>query len=168
MLPAMLVLLLAILIFTAVGNAQNPQDETGTVRGAVVTAGPDGQSYNIPGATVRLKRNVQFAETIANDAGGYEFTNISPGDYLLEASSEGFKAGSKPITIHTGELLLENISLEVADVTASVTVASDVENVQTTEAAPATTFKQNTLKTLPLPREQLVDALPFVPGVVRG
>jgi hypothetical protein len=167
-LPAILVSVLAILIFTAVVTAQNSRDETGSVRGAVVTVGPDGQSYNIPGATVRLKRNVQFAETIANDAGEYQFTNVSAGEYVLEASSEGFKASSKPIIIRNGEIILENISLEVADITASVTVATAAEGVKVGETAADNSVKQKTLQTLPLPHEQMLDALPLVPGVVRG
>ena len=167
-LPAILVSVFAILNFTEVGSAKNPPEETGTVRGAIVTIGPDGQSYNIPDAVVRLKRNVQVAETVANDAGEYEFTNLAPGDYLLEASSEGFKASSKPITIHTGEVVLENISLQVADITASVTVATAAEGVTVGETATDNSIKQKTLQTLPLPNEQLLEALPLVPGVVRG
>jgi hypothetical protein len=42
------------------------------------------------------------------------------------------------------------------------------ESAVTTEVAPSNTVKQNTLQTLPLPNEQLLDALPLVPGVVRG
>ena len=167
-LPAILVSLLAMLIFNGVGNAQDAQGDTGNLRGAVATAGPDGQLYNIPGASLKLKRGAQVTETSANDAGEYGFTKWLPGEYTLEATAEGFKASSKTITIHAGEILVENVRLEVADVTASVTVASAVENVQTTEAASAITVKQNTLQTLPLPHEQLLDALPLVPGVVRG
>ena len=68
------------------------------------------------------------------------------------------------------ETSVENIKLEVADVTATVTVTSStsIGGVQTNEAAPATTIKQNDLQTLPLPNEQLLDALPLVPGVIRG
>ena len=168
-LPAMLVSVLAVLIFSDVGNAQDAQSETGTVRGAVATTAPDGQSYNIPAASLKLKRGTQVAETTANDAGEYEFTKLLPGEYTLEATAEGFKASSKTITIRAGETLVENVSLEVADVTASVTVdLRRSQNVQTTETAPASTVKQNTLQTLPLPNEQLLDALPLVPGVVRG
>jgi hypothetical protein len=156
------------LIFSGVGNAQEAQSETGNLRGAVATAGPDGQSYNIPGASLTLKRGMRVAETSANDAGEYEFAKLLPGEYTLEATAAGFNASSKTITIPAGEILVENVSLEVADVTASVTVASAAENVQTTEAAPASTVKQNMLQTLPLPHEQLLDALPLVPGVVRG
>jgi hypothetical protein len=156
------------LFFGDVGNAKDAPSETGTVRGAVVTTAPDGQSFNVPGASLKLKGGTQVAETSANDAGEYEFAQLLPGEYTLEATAEGFKPSTKAITIRVGETLVENVSLDVADVTASVTVASVVDNVQTTEAAPAPTLKQNTLQTLPLPKEQLLDALPLVPGVVRG
>jgi hypothetical protein len=164
-----LVSTLAILIFSDVGNAQNALNLTGTLRGAVTTTGPDGQSYNIPAASLKLKRGeLQVAETSANDGGEYEFTKLSPGEYTLEAAVEGFKTSCKTITVHAGETLVENLKLEVADVTASVTVAATAQDVASAETAPTTIVKQNTLQTLPLPNEQLLDALPLVPGVVRG
>jgi hypothetical protein len=164
----MLVSVLAILIFSNLANAQNAQSQTGTVRGAVASSAPGAQSYNIPGASLRLKIGTQVAETSANDAGEYEFTKLSPGEYTLEATAEGFKTSSKTFAIRGGESLVENISLEVADITASVSVTSASENVQTTDAAPTNTVKHDTLQTLPLPNEQLLDALPLLPGVVRG
>lgn len=167
-LPAILVSVLVVLIFGNAGNAQDAQSETGAVRGAVVTTAPDGQSYNIPAASLTLKRGTQVAETSANDAGEYEFAKLLPGEYTLEATAGGFKTSSKTITIRARETLVENVSLEVADVTASVTVASADANVVTTEVAPGSTVKQNTLQTVPLKNEQLLDALPLVPGVVRG
>ena len=167
-LPAVLLSVLAIFIFSDVGKAHDALSETGTVRGAVATKGPDGQSYNIPAASLKLKHGTQVAETLANDAGEYEFTELLPGEYTLEATAEGFKASSKTITIHAAETLLENIDLEVADVMASVTVASDSQDVQTTETTTDSTVKRETIQTLPLPNEQVLDALPLVPGVVRG
>ena len=168
-LPAILLSVLAMLILSRVGNAQDAQSETGNLRGAVATAGPDGLSYNIPGASLKLKRGMQVAETSANDAGEYEFTKLLPGEYTLEATAEGFKSSSKTIEIRAGAILVEMISLEVAEVTATVTVSSDAaQAVQTAETMSANTVKRNTLKTLPLPNEQLLDALPLVPGVVRG
>jgi hypothetical protein len=168
-LAVILVSTLAILIFSDIGNAQNALNLTGTLRGAVTTTGPDGQSYNIPAASLKLKRGeLQVAETSANDGGEYEFTKLSPGEYMLEAAVEGFKTSGKTITVHAGETLVENLKLEVADVTASVTVAATAQDVATAETALTTIVKQNTLQTLPLPNEQLLDALPIVPGVVRG
>jgi len=166
--PAMLVSVLAILIFSRLANAQNVQSETGTVRGAVCTSAPDGQSYNIPAASLKLKSGTQVAETFANDAGEYELTKLLPGEYTIEVTAEGFKTCSKTISIHAGETSVENIVLEVSDITASVSVTSSVDSLQTTDAAPASTVKHDTLRALPLPTEQLVDALPLVPGVLRG
>src|SRR5678815_2304943 len=143
-LAAILVSALATLISSNVGNAQNAQSQTGTLRGAVTTTGPDGQSYNIPAASLKLKRGeLQVAETSANEAGEYEFTKLSPGEYTLEAAVEGFKPSSKTITVHAGETLVENVKLEVADVTASVTVAATAQDVASAETAPTTIVKQN-------------------------
>jgi hypothetical protein len=60
------------------------EGRNGAVRGAVVTVAPDGQSYNIPGASLKLKGGVHGAETSSNDGGEYEFTNVSPGEYMLK------------------------------------------------------------------------------------
>jgi len=129
-LPAILVSVLAVLMFGDVGNAQDAQSETGTLRGAVVTTAPDGQSYNIPAATLKLKRGTQVAETSGNEAGEYEFSKLLPGEYTLETTAEGFKASSKTISIRAGQTLVEKVTLEVADVTASVTVTSADANVK--------------------------------------
>src|SRR4026207_343521 len=114
-LPAILVSVLVVLIFGNVGNAQDAKSETGSVRGAVVTIAPDGQSYNIPAATLKLKRGTQVAETSANDAGEYEFAKLAPGEYTLEATADGFKTSCKNIAVSAGETSFENIKLEVAD-----------------------------------------------------
>ena len=59
--------LLAIMIFAGVTSAQEARNEMGTLRGVVATVAPDGQSYNIPAASLKLKRGTQVAETSAND-----------------------------------------------------------------------------------------------------
>jgi len=169
-LVAALLSLISIVCLSGIAEAQPAPGETATLRGAVATAAPDGQSYNIPGAGVKLKSPAQTLDAVTDDAGEYKFESLLPGVYTLEASLQGFKTASKSITIRAGEIAVGNISLEVAEVTATVTVtsATSVAGVQTNETAPATTIKQNDLQTLPLRNEQLLDALPLVPGVVRG
>jgi len=110
---------------------------TGTVRGAIITKGPDGQSYNIPGANLKLNGTAPLLEVSSNDQGEYEFANLSVGEYTLEVSAQGFKNVSKVVVVRTGETLIENITLELADIQESVTVKSSSEGVQTTEAASA-------------------------------
>jgi hypothetical protein len=143
---------------------------TGTLHGAVAAGAPDGQSYSVPGASLKLKAPAQALDAVSDEEGNYHFINLSPGDYTLEATVQGFKTASKAVTIRAGETSVENIKLEVADVTATVTVTSSNsgQGVQTSETAPGATIKQSDLQTLPLPNEQLLDALPLVPGVIRG
>lgn len=165
-----MLLSLSIFWLSGVAHAQPAPGPAGMLRGVVATAAPDGQSYNIPGARLKLTSTALALDAMTDDAGEYQFKNLLPGAYTLEASVLGFKTASKSIIIRAGETTVENISLEVAEVTATVTVTSSksVSGVQTSETAPTATIKQNDLQTLPLVNDQLLDALPLVPGVVRG
>src|SRR5262245_30751783 len=166
---AVLLLLLLVAIFKGIAAAQSASATTGILRGAVATAAPDGQSYNVPGASLKLKSQTQSLDAVTDDAGEYQFKDLSAGEYTIEVSVQGFKTASKTFTLRPGETVVQNISLEVADVTATVTVTSGGSiGLQTNETAPAATIKQSDLQNLPLPNEQLTDALPLVPGVLRG
>ena len=168
-LKSALLSLLLIVNLSGAARVQATQAATGTLRGAISTTAPDGQSYNIPAASVKLtSTNGVVANTASNDEGEYEFAAVLPGDYKLEANVEGFKPASKAITISAGETLVENITLALADVNESVMVNASDNGVDPTDTAPATTVTQTTLQTVPLVNERLLDALPLVPGVVRG
>ena len=72
------------------------------------------------------------------------------------------------MTIGTGITTLEDIVLELEEITGSVNIVSDGLEMNTTDAGTSTPFKQETLQSLPLVNERFQDALPLVPGVVRG
>ena len=148
---AVLIQLLSILILSGTANAQPAPTTTGTLRGTVVTTAPDGQSYNVPGASLKLKTPTQTLDAVTDAAGEYQFTNLLPGTDTLKATVQGFKTASKSVTIRAGETSVENISLEAADLTATVTLTSSTsgQRVQATEPAPATTLKQDELQSLP-------------------
>jgi hypothetical protein len=74
---------------------------------------------------------------LRNYQGEYEFANLSVGEYTLEVSAQGFKNVSKVVVVRTSETLIENITLEVAEIQESVTVKSASEGVQTAEATSA-------------------------------
>ena len=122
---------------TQLNSPEEARPLTATVRGAIITKGADAHSYNIPNANLKLKAMAQLIEASSNDQGEYEFANLSVGEYTLEVSAQGFKNVSKVVVVRTGETLIENITLEVADIQESVTVKSASEGVQTTEAATA-------------------------------
>jgi Carboxypeptidase regulatory-like domain len=149
-------------------KTQEAQAATGTLRGAV-TVRAGGQLYNIPAASVTLNGTTRVAATAsANDAGEYEFAGLLPGAYILEASAQGFKTATKAVTIHAGETLIENINLELAEINETVAVESRGQGIEQTETAPTTEVTQKILHMVPLVHDRFVDALPLVPGVVRG
>ncbi|MGA9996573.1 MAG: TonB-dependent receptor [Pyrinomonadaceae bacterium] len=171
---AIMSMLLSLLLFantSSAAQAQATATATGTLRGTVTTTAPDGQSYNIPAASLKLSSTAQDAKVLsvsASDAGEYEFAGLQPSTYTLEADVQGFKTASKLVAIRSGETTIENITLQVADVNESVTVNADSQGVDVTDASPATIVTQSTLQTIPLINERFLDALPLVPGVVRG
>jgi porin len=113
---AVLISLVSIFISSSTANAQPALITTGTLRGAVTTTAPDGLSYNVPGASLKLKTPSHTLDAVSDDAGEYQFTNLIPGTYALNATVEGFKTQSKIVTIRAGETSVENLSLEAADV----------------------------------------------------
>ena len=77
---------------------------------------------NIAGANLKLNGTAQLLGVSSNDQGEYKFANLSVGEYTLEVSAQGFKNVSKVVVVRTGETLIENITLELADIQESVTV----------------------------------------------
>jgi hypothetical protein len=60
------------------------------------------------------------------------------------------------------------VRLEIETVKTTVTVNTHGEGIQAKEAAPASIIGQRTLQSVPLVNERFQDALPLIPGVVRG
>jgi Carboxypeptidase regulatory-like domain len=116
---------------TELMSPEEAQPLTGTLRVAIIAKGPDAQFYNIPCANLKLKGTAQLIEASSNDQGEYEFANLSVGEYTLEASAQGFKTVSKVVVVHPGETLIENITLEVAEIQESVTLKSATKGGQT-------------------------------------
>ncbi|MBI4470125.1 MAG: TonB-dependent receptor, partial [Acidobacteria bacterium] len=134
-------------------------------------AAPDGQSLGIAGARVRLSGAPLGSSSLAtfSDAqGDYEFVGLAPGSYKLDAGFQGFTPFVKDLSIPAQETLVEDIRLEIEELRESVTVQAEAEGIATTEAAPAAEIKQDTLQTVPLVNERFTEALPLIPGVVRG
>ena len=77
-LPTVLRSLVAIMILSSVTTAQGRMRERSSLQGLVGTAPLHGQSYNISGASLKLKRVVPVVASFSNDAANYEFTQLPP------------------------------------------------------------------------------------------
>src|ERR1700730_9163318 len=164
---------LALLLALSLGSAaiHCAEAQTGTLQGAISTSGADGRSENLPGASVKWAPATPGrtpTSTVTNYLGEYKITNLAPGPYILQVDLAGFRQHTGIGIVMAGVTTIEDIRLELQDVQGQVTVAADGDSLNTTEAAPSAAIGQDRLQTVPLVNERFQDALPLVPGVVRG
>jgi outer membrane receptor for ferrienterochelin and colicin len=162
---------LAILLLTLLLSASVAAAANGTLRGTVSALGANSETYNIAGAVLKLSGSVPGTtalNAVSTDVGEYKFSDLNPGLYTLGITAQGFAPQTRKIMIRAGETTVEDIRLEIAEVKTSVTVTAGGEGLNTKDAAPPSTIAQQTLQSVPLVNERFQDALPLIPGVVRG
>ena len=154
-------LLLALLFLTPQG---------GSIKGKVVADIPD-QRRVLPGVTVSLNSELlrdQKLQTITDSDGEFEFTGLVAGVYTITVEYSGFKKFEQKITVQIEATVEQNILLQPIPLTEQVTVTDNrTDAVRTESSTPATVTTQN-LRDAPLIDEKFQDALPLLPGVVRG
>jgi Carboxypeptidase regulatory-like domain/TonB-dependent Receptor Plug Domain len=153
-------------LLTGLASAQ----QTGAIRGAVTTLGPDGQPVFVPGVSLLLQCHAAAgppATTTTDEAGEYSFAKLAPGTCRLTASSLGFRSVSKDIDVRPGPSTELDIRLDLETVIQRVEVQARAEKLSTEAAAPASTLQSEQLETLPMAEQAFRDALRVVPGVVR-
>jgi hypothetical protein len=141
------------------------------LQGTVSVSSANGQSERLPGASLNLTRANPGQKTrsaVTNDQGEYKFTDLAAGTYTLQVGLSDFKQHTENVTIRAGSTTLKNIDLEVEVISGEVNVVADGDGLNTTDTTQAASFKQDTLQTVPLVNERFQDALPLVPGVIRG
>ncbi|HUJ39678.1 MAG TPA: TonB-dependent receptor [Candidatus Acidoferrales bacterium] len=164
-------LLLACGSFLLCGAALAAQT-TGSIAGAVSTLAADGSRLYLPGVSITLRCEAAGAgpsSTLTNETGRYSFAAVAPGKCTLTFSAQGFKQEIRQIDVTAGsasqlDVLLTLVSVQSTTVTAAPPV--QVETTSTSSAAPQ--ISQAALQTAPLVSERFQDALPLLPGVVRG
>ena len=152
------------------GSMKSIAAQTSVLKGAVSVA-VTGTSERLPGARLKLtpvQPGGTARSTVTDEQGEYKFENLAPGNYTLQVELTGFKPRSLNVTVGQGITTLDSVDLEVETVSATVTVSDSSDPLNPTDAAPKTSFKQDKLQTLPLVNERFQDAIPLVPGVVRG
>lgn len=121
---------------------------TSRVNGTVkdVDGGP------LPGATVEAKnRDTGYAATATSRADGfYQIFNLPVGFYTVSASLSGFKTATRPdVRLDLGSAPTVDFRLQLASVTATVTVTSEAPRVEVTNTATGVTIQTEQLKNIP-------------------
>ena len=162
-------LLMAVTFVTA--SFTSIDGQTSILQGTVSVSSANGASERLPGPSLTLTSTAlgkTSVSAVTNDQGEFKFTGLVAGFYTLEITLNGFKPRTQTVTINPGVNTLEKIDLEIESLQNEVTVVTDADSVNTSDSTQATSFKQDALETIPLVNERFQDAIPLVPGVVRG
>jgi Carboxypeptidase regulatory-like domain/TonB dependent receptor-like, beta-barrel len=154
---------LAAVALTAPGPA-NGQVLYGSLVGTVV----DSSGATVPGATITAtnKETGLVLETTSNETGNYSIPNVQQGTYDVKAALTGFKEFVRPnVPVTIGTVSRVDVTLNVGDLTESVTVASESSLLQTDRADVHTELRSDEITALPTNQFRNYQALVnLVPG----
>jgi Carboxypeptidase regulatory-like domain len=155
------ILMLAVLALLASwATAQSASQLNGSVT--------DPSAAIVVGARITLTEEATGLQrsTTSNEAGLYQFLDVPPGDYRLEATASGFapySASKVSLVVKTPSTI--NIKLQVAGTQSSVTVEGQAPLINRTDASLGNTFEEAQLSQLPIADRNVVQLLSLQPGV---
>ena len=136
--------------------------------GNLVGTVTDDSGAGVPGATVTAtNKETNYVRTVVSgDTGTYSFTNLQAGTYDVKVSLQGFKESVKTdVPVSVNEVARIDVQLAVGALNETVTVASEVQLLQTDKADTHTELKSQTITTLPLDQNRNYQTLiNLVPG----
>jgi hypothetical protein len=144
--------------------------QTGSIRGKVVADIPD-QRKPLSGVTVTLsseRLGDKSIQTISDLEGQYEFPGLIAGDYILTVEFSGFKKYEKKLSVQIEATVEQDILLQPVPITENVTIKDDRVDAAKTESTTPSVITQEAMRDAPLIDQKFQDALPLLPGVVRG
>lgn len=156
--------LLTIVVFAASAAAQ-----TARITGRTAADLPAGKQA-LGGVRVTLASTITGErETVSDDRGNYLFADLVAGDYALRVELAGFEPYERRLPVQLGAVVEADIILKPVAVTESVEVTDRADpDTARDESTVPTSVTNQTLRNAPLIDERFQDALPLIPGVVRG
>jgi hypothetical protein len=169
---ALLMLAMCALVAMLVGTFGVPstvyaQAVTGTLLGNVT----DSSGAAVPGATVTATETQTNSSrtAISNEAGHYIFSSLRNGTYTVEAELQGFrKVIRQNVRVDVNTTMRVDLSLELGQVTESVTVAADTPLLQTDRTDTGRLLESKVVTEIPLGfNRNFQGLLVTVPGATR-
>ncbi len=140
-----------------------------TFFGTLVGSVQDSTGAVIPGAGVTLT-NIATGEQRVQEteaSGLYRFVNLVPGQYRLEARSDGFKQfAQEPITIEVEASVRIDPILEIGEVTEVVEVVSSTPLLQSQTSSLGQVVESRKVTETPLNGRNVLNLVALAPGVV--
>jgi len=150
----------ALLLSTALAFGQATSQLNGSV------TDPTGASLSGVSITLTEPSTGWQRTTTSNLAGLYQFLDVPPGTYKLEANAKGFADYSATnITLLVKLPSTVNIKLQVAGVETKVTVQGEAPLINRTDASLGNVVQGEQIAELPIPDRNVVSMLSLQPGV---
>lgn len=141
------------------------QDVTGTITGTVV----DAKGGAVPNVTVTITnadRQVVIRTVTTDDRGQYVAPLLPIGNYTVAAQAAGFKKAERNgLVLHVNDKLAVNFTLEVGQITETVTVEANALRVDTQSVTPAGIISGTQVRELALNGRNWEQLVTLVPGV---
>ncbi|MCI0663388.1 MAG: carboxypeptidase-like regulatory domain-containing protein, partial [Acidobacteria bacterium] len=137
--------------------------------GSIVGNVKDTSDAAVAGATVKIthKETNQSRETMTNTEGSYSFSTVQTGTYEITVGKQGFKTSTRSkIDVTLNNITRSDFSLEVGQVSETVSVTAEAALLQTDRAEVRSELTSQTLLNLPIPPgrnyQQLFRTLPGI------
>jgi hypothetical protein len=150
------------LTYAPLGKAQ-------TVYGSIVGTVTDTTGAVMPGAKITLTNTGtnERRDTAADNAGNYQFLNLLPGDYQVEAEQTGFKRFLRTqITVQVQASIRIDARMEVGDTTQTLQVTEQTPLLQTQDATLGQVVESRQVENLALNGRNVLNLISLAPGVV--
>ncbi len=144
--------------------------QNGGIKGQVVADIPE-KRRPLPGVVVNLsgdRLGDKQLQAVSDEEGRYNFIGLTAGDYAVSVELRGFKRYEQKTVVQIEATVDLNILLQPIALSETVTVTEDKTDADKTESTTAGVITSTTLRDAPLIDQKFQDALPLLPGVVRG
>ena len=152
------------LILLAMTGTTVAQVTVSVIHGNVV----DESGGVIPGVTV-VALNTETGATrsvLTSDTGYYTFEALQPGTYAISAEMPGFKSyRQEGVTVSVGERVRVDVTLQVGEVTETVTVTGGTVMVDTRSAEVSALVDDQRITDLPLSGRNVISLASLLPGI---
>jgi Carboxypeptidase regulatory-like domain len=135
------------------------------------SAGLTGEAADASGAvlsnaTVTVTQQLTGVQwsTVTNAAGVYQFVELEPGPYRLDASLAGFKTFETQVVLDTAHIATVNIKLTVGSKNETVEVSAQAAALETQSATVGSEIGQQLISDLPVLSRSAYDLLPATMG----
>jgi len=147
-------------LLATLATAQSTSQLNGSVADST-GAKVSGAKITLTDAATGLQRS-----TTSNEAGLYQFLDVPPGNYRMDATATGFAAYvAAKVTLIVKTPSTVNIQFHVAGMATTVNVEAEAPLINRTDASLGNTVEQNQIAELPIADRNVVQLLSLQPGV---